>query len=270
MFALTLICLTGASAAAEMITYRFEGINTAGYFGPKGSPVTGFFSYSTDLPIRIQLAEETAYRKPWPTTQPDVYFQIHYENSSIYSTNSSGLSVMNDYGQHEPAIATFDGILISGNRLHTSEPGLPPGALAQIFLRDNSHAIFNNTDIPSSLPMVEAFDYLTIKYMYTLDFDSAIAANITSLTRINSGDLDGDGFVGITDLNIVLSNWNQTVTFGDRLSGDPSGDGFVGIEDLNLVLGNWNAGTPPTDSSTAPEPAGLFLLTMAALAARRI
>ncbi|MEZ6191060.1 MAG: hypothetical protein R3C45_07175 [Phycisphaerales bacterium] len=75
------------------------------------------------------------------------------------------------------------------------------------------------------------------------------------------GDLNGDGFVGIEDLNIVLGNWNQNVTPGDPLVGDPSGDGFVGIEDLNQVLGNWNAGTPPTASSV-PEPASLLVLTL--------
>ena len=41
------------------------------------------------------------------------------------------------------------------------------------------------------------------------------------------GDLDANGFVGISDLNIVLGNWNQNVTPGDFLSGDPSADGFV-------------------------------------------
>jgi hypothetical protein len=74
------------------------------------------------------------------------------------------------------------------------------------------------------------------------------------------GDLDGDGFVGITDLNIVLGNWNQNVTPGNLIEGDPNGDGFVGIEDLNEVLGNWNAGTPPNDGSAVPEPASLSLL----------
>lgn len=77
------------------------------------------------------------------------------------------------------------------------------------------------------------------------------------------GDLDGDGFVGIGDLNVVLNNWNQAVT--TSMPGDPSGDGFVGIEDLNLVLGNWNAGTPPGAPAgllaTVPEPAaGVVLL----------
>ena len=71
------------------------------------------------------------------------------------------------------------------------------------------------------------------------------------------GDLDGDGFVGINDLNIVLGNWNQNVPPGDPLA-DPSGDGFVGIDDLSAVLGNWNAGTPP--GSTVPEPATAALL----------
>jgi hypothetical protein len=74
-----------------------------------------------------------------------------------------------------------------------------------------------------------------------------------------SGDLDGDGFVGIADLNIVLGNWNQTVPPGNPLA-DPSGDGFVGIEDLNTVLGNWNAGTPPGAGANIPEPGSLLLL----------
>ena len=80
-----------------------------------------------------------------------------------------------------------------------------------------------------------------------------------------TGDLDGDGFVGIDDLNIVLSNWNQNVLAGEIGLGDPSGDGFVGIDDLNTILSNWNAGTPPTAkqlSGLVPEPASLLILTV--------
>ncbi|MEZ6191621.1 MAG: carbohydrate-binding protein [Phycisphaerales bacterium] len=85
------------------------------------------------------------------------------------------------------------------------------------------------------------------------------------------GDLDGDGFVGITDLNLVLGNWNQNVTPGDLLAGDYNGDGFVGIEDLNAVLGNWNAGTPPDAQANIPEPGAVTMLfsTLAALFSAR-
>ncbi len=75
------------------------------------------------------------------------------------------------------------------------------------------------------------------------------------------GDLDGDGFVGITDLNIVLGNWNESTPL-DNPASDPTSDGFVGIEDLNLVLGNWNAGAPPQDGqATIPEPTTLIWLS---------
>jgi hypothetical protein len=81
------------------------------------------------------------------------------------------------------------------------------------------------------------------------------------------GDLDGDGFVGITDLNIILAAWNESVPPGDPLA-DPSGDGFVGIEDLGTVLGNWNAGTPPT-GSPVPEPGSFVVMGVAVLSALR-
>ena len=76
------------------------------------------------------------------------------------------------------------------------------------------------------------------------------------------GDLNSDGFVGIDDLNIVLSHWNQEVTEGYLFSGDPTGDGYVGIDDLNVVLSNWNNGTPPPPGALAaiPEPASVLLL----------
>ncbi len=66
------------------------------------------------------------------------------------------------------------------------------------------------------------------------------------------GDLDGDGFVGLNDLDIVLSSWNQSVPANDIA--DPSGDGFVGLDDLDIVLGNWNAGRPSSENNV-PEPA---------------
>jgi peptidyl-prolyl cis-trans isomerase A (cyclophilin A) len=80
------------------------------------------------------------------------------------------------------------------------------------------------------------------------------------------GDANGDGFVGIDDLNLILNAWNQTVPPGDPLA-DRNGDGFVGVDDLNAVLNAWNAGSPPPAvSASVPEPATIGLLGFGALA----
>jgi beta-propeller repeat-containing protein len=87
-------------------------------------------------------------------------------------------------------------------------------------------------------------------------------AFLVKFTAPIAGDLDGDGFVGITDLAMILAAWNQTVPLSDPLA-DPTGDGFVGIEDLNIVLGNWDVGVPP--QLPIPEPATFMLITFMGL-----
>jgi lysophospholipase L1-like esterase len=77
------------------------------------------------------------------------------------------------------------------------------------------------------------------------------------------GDINGDRFVGLEDINFVLSHWNQTVTPGDETMGELTNDGFVGIDDLNVILSNWNAGTIPSPTAEValiPEPASLSLM----------
>ena len=82
-----------------------------------------------------------------------------------------------------------------------------------------------------------------------------------------TGDLNGDGFVGIDDLNIILSQWNTDASADPRA--DPIGDGFVGLTDINQILANWNNGTPPGASQTIPEPASVSILAPLALLAFR-
>jgi len=85
------------------------------------------------------------------------------------------------------------------------------------------------------------------------------------------GDLNGDGFVGGDDLDIVRSFWGQNVDQGNLLQGDPSNDGFVGGDDLDIVRANWGQGTPPATTSV-PEPSACVLLVgglLAAFAPRR-
>ncbi len=135
-----------------------------------------------------------------------------------------------DLGVPDAILTLYD----AGGAVITSDTGSSPGG---------THAQINWA-APAS-----GFIFLSVQaqtgsfgdYFLTVDSTTAI-----------TGDLDGDGFVGINDLNIVLGNWNLNVPPGDPLA-DPSGDGFVGIDDLNIVLGNWNAGTPPTAEASSSE-----------------
>ncbi|MEZ6193178.1 MAG: LamG-like jellyroll fold domain-containing protein [Phycisphaerales bacterium] len=154
------------------------------------------------------------------------------------------------------------GELVSGTSTATS----PIGTVAQLGARGLAQQPFEG-----NLDDWRIYDH---SLSGTLDGSNYLASGeLFDIWQIGAapaltGDLDGDGFVGIADLNLVLGNWNQNVTPGDDLSGDPSGDGFVGIEDLNTVLGNWNAGTPPS-ASAVPEPASLALVGLGGLSALR-
>ncbi len=72
------------------------------------------------------------------------------------------------------------------------------------------------------------------------------------------GDADLDGFVGQTDLDMVLGDWGENVPPADPRA-DLTGDGFVGQGDLDTVLGNWGEGT-----GSIPEPATLLLVAIGA------
>ena len=96
------------------------------------------------------------------------------------------------------------------------------------------------------------------------DPTATILAVLQAVTNGEPGDLNGDGFVGGDDLDIVRSFWGQSVTPGNKLHGDPSEDGFVGGDDLDEVRAHWGEGTPPM--AEVPEPASFILLTMGTLA----
>jgi len=50
------------------------------------------------------------------------------------------------------------------------------------------------------------------------------------------GDANGDGFVNLEDLDLVLSNFGQATGLGDV-----NGDGAVNLGDLDIVLSTFGA-----------------------------
>ncbi len=135
-----------------------------------------------------------------------------------------------------------------------------------LFIEDNGqhylaavHSIFVNFDPFSTIGYGDIMGSTTIEAALPW-----ITSTITVVPII--GDLDGDGFVGLDDIDIVLNNWNQFVTPGDLLAGDPSNDGFVGLADLDIILNNWNAGSPSSFNIAGlgvPEPATAAVLLAA-------
>lgn len=65
------------------------------------------------------------------------------------------------------------------------------------------------------------------------------------LSSKQAGDLNGDGEVGMRDLDLLLANWQEQVAFGSHYDGDLSGDGFVGHDDFELLYRNWSMGAAP-------------------------
>ncbi len=63
-----------------------------------------------------------------------------------------------------------------------------------------------------------------------------------------------------------LVNWIEFELISALIPGDLDGDGFVGLNDLDIVLNNWNTGTPSSDTTATPEPASLLVFTFVAVA----
>ena len=96
---------------------------------------------------------------------------------------------------------------------------------------------------------------------FTVDGDFSFATGVfTGVTEqlINlPGDLNGDGTVNSSDLDIVRANWGARPLSGEFLMGDCSRNAHVTSGDLDLVRANWGA---TAAASVVPEPGTLALL----------
>ena len=73
------------------------------------------------------------------------------------------------------------------------------------------------------------------------------------------GDVNGDGFVDIFDINLVSANWGSP----GGPTGDANGDGNVDIFDINLISSNW--APAPGGAAAVPEPSSAVLIALGLL-----
>lgn len=83
-------------------------------------------------------------------------------------------------------------------------------------------------------------------------------SNVFSVRSFNGllGDLDQNGSVGASDLDIVRSRWRQTVPAGSIFLGDVTGDGWIGAQDLDVIRANWGGVAPAAAARTIGPEAG--------------
>ena len=114
-------------------------------------------------------------------------------------------------------------------------------------------------------PVVTDFDRVSVEPLRNQSEVEWIRISGIAELPILRGDLDGDGWVGETDLNAILADWGHSPPL--LPFSDPSGDGFVGQDDLDIVLTDWGQGIPPAPSVS--EPATLSFLMLGGLAVIR-
>jgi len=77
--------------------------------------------------------------------------------------------------------------------------------------------------------------------------DVEVTATYSAVVPPLPGDLNGDGFVGQGDLNIVLAQWGKGAPPHEPITdprADANHDNFVGQSDLNMVLADWGKRAP--------------------------
>lgn len=173
---------------------------------------------------------------------------------TIVSTNP----VVNDYGMAvSPVFDTWShiawtysqaqaswGFYIDGQKVAS---GIPESASPIYDNWDNGALLGLNVDIARQF--IGQMDEV---YMFKRALsDSEIALLATPQVALE-GDLNGDGVVNSTDLDLIRGNWGTNNPLGDA-----NDDGVVNSSDLDIVRANWGK---QAAASAVPEPASLVLL----------
>jgi hypothetical protein len=80
---------------------------------------------------------------------------------------------------------------------------------------------------------------------------------LKNMEDVIPGDVNGDGYVDIFDVNLVSAHWGESGP-----TADANGDGIVDIFDVNLISANWS----PAGGAAVAEPGSGLLLCLGLLA----
>ena len=265
--------------------------NTLGFGGPGGfgwSQTTngGFFSSSEIAQIEaitdafeadVEDREETSGFANWGgmiTFDTDGSTNWHFGLDS--GPMSSGQSDFYSVAVHELTHALGFGASSEWDAFISSDVFTGPSSVAEFggnvpldppdgshWAQDTASTVFG-TSIAQEASLDPNITTGTRKLITDLDVAGLedIGWSIDPSVRFNESpstpDLDGDGFVGVADLDILLANWGNAA--GSPAFGDADGDGLVGQSDLDLVLANF--GTGPLPIENIPEPTSLALLLL--------
>ncbi|MBI2825856.1 MAG: PEP-CTERM sorting domain-containing protein [Planctomycetia bacterium] len=130
------------------------------------------------------------------------------------------------------------------------------------------NALWGVFSLPSQSATSWDFAYIVAPLGATIGFDFQLAApgfsaeSIAASWTLNfaTGDVNYDGIVDISDVQVVASNWLLFTRTGDANS-----DGFVDVSDIQMIGAHWLQ-TGGGGGEPVPEPSGLALLGIACAA----
>jgi hypothetical protein len=111
------------------------------------------------------------------------------------------------------------------------------------FLSVSRFGIFPNSRLSKINLAAFTIIFASIGIYFLLSSHAASGSNKTS-------DLNGDGVVNITDLSILLSNWQSS-----NATSDLNNDGIVSIFDLSILLSNYGMSVTACNDLFWPAPA---------------